>query len=1573
MKSVARLAALAALVLSGVAAAKPLYITVPRSYGSQEPVAVDVAFEDKGPVELRVLQPDNLDAFIRAQGDLRRAYQTPPTLNNPGRALSRGLNAVSAPGMWLLDTLNPAFRSEVGDVLPARPTVPGSGEPLAKVAEGPKKLVGVPPGFTVARSQWLNLDLGGADREFNVPGFNTGGESSGFQERRVVLAPLPAGTYVLQLVQGRVEGQVVLVVSDLTVQLKQTDGQVLVRVAGRDQKPRAGAQVQVYLPRGKGPAGTTDARGEVTLEVSEPRIIATASSGADTAIVDTDFYSALAVAPDVFIYSDRPIYKPGNEVKYRGLVRQPDTFLARLFTPRKREVTVKLISQEGRALSTRAPVDEFGAFHGTLKVPDDLGTGVLRVEAEVDGQPHQGEARVQDYVKPTFYLEVEPASETVVPGETLRVKVRARRYAGGTPAGAKYEVFLYRSLLDAPAWVDDAGKGGQGSAVTYGSGSSTEGKLSVPERLYSSVAARDATEDPWSSASTFDANGEAEIEVAVPALAAGEERIPYRYSLTIRARDDQETFANSTTAFFLSKVEVMGVARYSDAVVAKGGEATLAVRATTLSGKPYGVTQGEVEFVSRKPDGEEKSLGKRSFTTAADGTHREKVPTSDVGAVLARVVVKDKKGETWKGEETLLVIGGADEPVAQVPNLTLASLSGVLEPGNTARLVALMPDGWGPGGRDAGPVWVTLTGASLYGTQVVELTGRTLVHSFSVEKRFGSAVYASVAYPTATGRWEERTVAFRVVPRERTLTVEVQPRRAEAPPLTEQTLDVRVVDHEGRGVAAQLSVGVVDKAVYAIQSEFRPRVLDFFYPPARNNVTNFYSSEFQGYGYGEALARKMAGLPDHAFASIKPPSRQAKDLDKDTAHWDPTVVTDRDGRATVRFMLPSNQTLWVVTAVAADTSGRFGEGTSEFATRGGLNLYAALPQFLREGDEALASVRLSAGEKSPGSQLLDVKLASLGSLEAAQSQHKVELAKGGEKVVPVTLKATRTGAAQLAVDVTGGRDPLKDRKLFQVEPSAVEDTVKVSAWGGGALEVPAAKEATLARVELVLQPSMVDAALSTVRELLTYPYGCLEQLVSTTVPNVAVYQVLQQAGALAKLDTDTQALLAEARSRSVQGTARILNLSVKGGGFTWFGGYDTPSLPLTLIALDGLAYAAEAGLVDRGDSRIVDSSRWLEAQEGLPPEYEATRAYVLARLEGPKQAARVRALVNGAEGGELYPLALAVLAAEKAGIMKEPALQARLNSLVTKSGQGFAKLAEYKPGQEMEMSEAFFRFPLRRVGMTAIAAHAASFGTLDLTRARRRILEMLSEPDLSTFDRSTALLHSLWLLERDAKAFRGMTPPEVKGVKRAVKFSPRGMGLVAVLEPGTRTVDVGGFDGVATLQATTLTPLAAVQPKVEGMSIERAYYVLREGGKVKLGAGDTVSQGEEVYVELTLDARGESRVRSAYYVVEDAVPAGFVPLQEDKAFRGPPHSLPLAHEALRRRVLDPERATFFFEEPAWWSNSPRTLGYVLRAQFPGTFSAPPARIEDMYAASIHGRSAAASLKVVPSTKGTGDL
>lgn len=1538
--------------------AKPLYLTVPRAYGTDEDVAIDLAFSGREPVELRVLRPNDLEAFVRAQPNLRRAWTEPPLVVNPGRYLARGINALASPGPWWRDALSQNARAVVTGALPESTDDRRLGTRLHQTAP---KLVGLPPGMTLVRREMLNLDLGGLVGDFTVPGFEAWSSYSSFQERRVTLRPLPAGVYVLQVVQGRVEGQVTLVVTDLTVQVKQTDGTVLVRVAGRNLAPSVGTKVALYSSEGTGPTATTDQKGEARLPSTTSKLIVTARDGDDVAIVDTDFYSTLSSSPDVFIYSDRPIYKPGDEVGFRGLVRQPDSFLARLFTPKSKRVKVRLTP----GVSTTVDVDAFGSFHGVLKVPADAEPGVVRVVAEVENRSHQSEARVREYVKPTFYVEVEPENTTVQPGGKLKAVVKARRYSGGAPKEAAYEYFLYRTRLDSPAWVDDAGLGGEGSRVTYGSVSTSEGQLSVQHRLYSSVSTRVNPwdeEDPWKSAPRFDLDGNATIEFDVPALEEGDAALPWRYSITVRARDEQGAVATGGASLFLADCEVLGALSSSARLVRQGEPTVLAVRATTLDGRVYGRTSGHVEFEVESPRSGTRALTPKRLEFGEDGIARVAWPTSEVGTVVARVIVEDRKGESWAGEHTLLVAGTDEEAVANVAGLTLETPALVFEPGERAEVIALLPAGWGVDGTNQGNLWVTLSGNGIHSTELVRFDGRTYVHGLRIEKRFGSAVHVAIAHPTPMGRWEERSTALRVIPKERALSVQVEPSRLEAMPFGAQEIALRVVNHKGEGVRAQVSVGVVDKAVYAVQREFRPSVLDFFYPLVRNNVATFYSAEFQGYGYGEVLARFKGAFAPYEFAAIKPPSNQPNDKDRDTAYWNPAVTTDADGRASVRFNLPANQTLWVATVVAADASGRFGEGTAEFATRGGLNAVVSLPLFMRMGDEAQGSVRLSRGLADGGAldaKPLSVSLIGSKGLEGQTLDQGVQLQRGDEAVVAFDVKAAQEGAGQVALAVAGGQQVASARRI-PVRSSSFEETIRESVWGGGLLSFKAPEGATVAGASLSLRPTTVDVALATIRDLMSYPYGCLEQLVATTVPNVAVYRVLEETNALAKLDPDAQALMEQARSQAVLGTARILAMAVKGGGFTWFSGYATPSPAQTLMALDGLAYAVDAGLVERNDPRLVESLRWV-SELTLSPELDALRAWVVARLDGGRAAAQVRAFVDRAPEDDLYSVAMAMLAAKAAGVNGEPAIRGRLASMAQGAKPQIAKLAVWEPPEGR-----FHDFPLRRTGLAAVASHALLQDRADVDTARRLFVENLTEPGLSTLDRSTALLHGLWLLRNDSRELKARGAPVVRADKGDVKLSPVGLGFEAPVALDARAVDVAKFDGVAILEARVRRPYATVEASEHGLTVRRDYYVLRGDARVRLGQDMVVHPGEDVYVELqigtALDEPGRRR-SSAYTVVEDAVPAGFEPLDEDKHFRGAPFFLEITDQAVRKRDIGAERVTFFIEEPSAWTRAPRTVGYVMRARFPGRFVAPPATIEDMYMSSLNGRTGARILEV----------
>ena len=1560
--------------LSAPAAAKPLYITVNRAFSPSESPLVDVAFAEKGPVQLRVLQPKDLEKYLAKQENLRRAWDKPPSLDNPGRALSIGINEMRTPGRFLLFSLNAEMRAALGDTLVKRAEDDASTS--ASLATGARKLVGVPGDMSLVSQQWLNLDLGGGDRAFDVPGFSGWStSSSGFQERRVRLKPLPAGVYVLQLVQGNVEGQVVLVVTDLSVQVKQTDHKVLVRVASSAQRPVADAAITVRRAGGKPLTAKTDDKGEAFIDVEEPQLLITAQrpagAGTDTAIVDTEFFSTLAASPDVFLYTDRPIYRAGDDVQFRGIARQPDGFLSRLFAPKNRSVTVQLVAvgaaDNAVAATTVLTIDALGSFNGELHCPDDATEGVYRVQAVLDGAPHVGEVRVQEYVKPTFFLEVKTASDAVAPGGTIKATIKAERYAGGAPSNTAYEVTLTRTSLEAPTWVDDAGLGGEGSKVTYGSTSTTEGKLSVPERLYSTVTNRlnDGSadgEDTWKSAPVFDADGTATIEVPVPALAAGEERLPFKYTLSVRARDDQGTFAGSSTPLFLSPVDVMGAVRFSAAVVKAGATAAVTIRSTTLGGKVAPKTSGTVAFFARAANGDERELSTSTITTDDDGKATLEIPTKTIGAVIARVTLLDAKKATWTGEERLLVVGDRGEAVEWVPELVLTSLGGSVAPGDTTEIIAMLPDEWGPGGKAKGPLWITLGGTTIFETKLIaDAEGHTVVIPVEIEEEFGSAVYVSVGYPTRSGRWEERTVPFRIVPKERVLSISVVPTMAEAEPLGEQTVRLRVTDHRGRGVAAQVSLGVVDKAIYAVQAEFRPKAVDFFYPLVRNNVANFFSAEFQGYGYGHQIARRF-GDDGVRFAAVKPPKKKADE--RDTAYWNGSILTDDSGAATVTFRLPSNQTLWTMTAVAADVDGRVGEGLGQFATRGKSTVHVAAPQFLRVGDTATAMARFARGKDSDFKGSLNVAATSSGALVAKVDAGAVDLAGASERVVPVALSATSSGAGSLGLRVTGGASALLDTRSIDVEEAVVTDTVLSSKVGGGALSLPMLKDAKLTEVELVLQATLFDAALADLRELLVYPYGCLEQLVASTAPSLALVNALEQLKTIDQLSPESKALLVEGRSRATNGVQRILANAKPSGGFAWYGA-DTPSVEMTILGLGGLVPALKAGLVPARDTRVTSSLTWLEAQEGLSPQMDAWRAWVLAHHDPKRGQARVRAALAASSTSTPDPVtgAIVALAAEAAGLAKEPGTAEQVKVLAKAARAAFVGNAAGAGNVDDS-----FHFPLFATGRQAILGNAARLDGGDVAALKGRYLALYASEGLSTLDRATLIQHSLWLVVADAKATAAMKPPSVDGAG-TVKLVRRGAGLVALLADGTASVTVGAFDGVATLRARRTLPAASAPAVAEGFTIERRYWSIGSGTKKAIPAGGSVAQGDLVWVQLLVDLNGARQERSAYSVVEDFIPAGFSPLREDKEFRGAPLSLSLTPSQLRQRTFSPRKVAFFLEESAWWMGSPRELGYVMRADFAGTFIAPPATAEDMYRQSAHARTVSSSLTVTPSVNG----
>lgn len=1594
------LPALASLLLLAPAAAleaKEVYLTVRRDFGPNEEPEVDVHYTSSAPFTFRVLRPKDLDSFVAEQIDLRRAWRQPRLETNSARLLFQGLNHSSLSLDWLRDAVDAPMRKRLAPEL-------GGGSFSSrgtKLPEGPEKLIATPDGFELVTELAFFPDAEDAAAPFDVPGFDWWFSRSGsLRQRTVSLPKLGSGFYLVQVLQGDLEGQVVLVVNDVTAELQQTDGAALVRVARRDGRPLPGATVDVRNLQGKFVAkGKTDADGVLPLDVKGSELLAVVRDGKDVAIIDTEFFPTTALFPDVYLYTDRPLYKRGNVVKFRGILREPVDGRSRLLggpggTPAPTRATVSLVDLTGGTVvfDVEAAISRFGTFSGELPLGDQELNGVYRVVATLGEAKHSGEIRVKQYVKPIFLLKLATDAETLRAGESLKATVSVERYAGGVPPGVTYGAQLFRVRAETPAWVEDAGLGESGSATTYGW--DAKGEPAIVPYLVTSV------EDL-----AFDEAGQSTLELSLPETLPGPPNFDYKLLLKLFARDPDGNVAGLSRSFADRRSEVVALVRASGVYASPSRPATLSIRAVLPSGKPYGKTSGEAAL-TLTPYRRPPVTSRVAFTTGENGRYELPVPVNAPGKLDVLVTLKDRAGRATTAEASLVVASAkTGEPLADVSELVALPEREVLGPKDTARALLLLPEGWGEGGTNKGRLHLTFAGRRIHSHRVQPVDGLTTWISEPVSGAWGTAVSCLVAYPDPARGWVERTLTFRIPPRDRSLTVAVSPYAALVAPGKRQGVTLRVTDAAGKPVEAELSLSVVDKAVLDLAPEFRPPLLEFFYPLERLNLMTFYSREFQGYGYGERLASRFA--PNYWMAATKP-KRNPKE--EDTAYWNARVTTGPDGRATVSFRLPANQTTWHVTAVGADTSGRFGEGHAEFGTNSPVTLSLAAPVFLREGDETQARVLVSNRTAKPHAVAVTVA-APAGLTAKAPLELSSTLAPNAEGSGRGTYALSKTDpkgelrlAATLRID---GGNPVPFDQPIRTLPGTVTRVESLDVAAGESIPLDHAG-ATSREVRVAVATSLLAALAPSLDWFLQYPYGCAEQVTSQTVSAIVVRDALggpEGAGTPASpvpgvrkrflsggTTSDPAETLRNARELSAVGAARLKALQNADGSFVFWPGDGRGNVSMTAVVLLLLS-----SLDDPGPLRAIDAKKALGWLAAHVPESDGPRAVTLSFVEarfvalglssgaGTSLESRLRFQAEKvAASGTLLEQSLLLLALHDSGLKGlEPLARPLLASARAGVEQEVRKAGSADPARVTPLASTWDTYPGRVESTLAVAGRALqAYGQLSAADARslaRRLLASFDGATFgSTFETSLVLASTASLLGAEADvadpaALRltlgGRPVPE--GGVTAVR-TPGGLALTLRVPDGaTGPLVVSGVPAGSRLHArvTWEEPLASA-PEVKGpLGLTWEWFRLDPKTGATSPLTGRLAVGDLVYVRLRFE-RGPRRSwwGSSYYILSDQVPAGLSVVEEDKIYEGSPWKLPLRAAGVARRDVGADRVRWFFAFDHGFMDRAREVGYVLRAQHAGDFATGVARLQDFYDDGLYSQTASRRIGIDPAKR-----
>ncbi|MCZ6514848.1 MAG: MG2 domain-containing protein, partial [Acidobacteria bacterium] len=1011
------------------------------------------------------------------------------------------------------------------------------------------------------------------------------------------------GLYLVEAVHKDLRAYTIVLVTGLVVITKSAPGHVLAYVVDRTQgTPIPGATVHILSSKKEVARVETDAQGlaEVRLEETKPEDPMVMVRTADDFAVDSLYSWYLNSDPDKYwvgyIYSDRPVYRPGHQVRFKGILRTQVGAAYRL--PEMETVQVEVQDPEGKPVF-RKTIDfsRVGTIQGefTLSVAAVLGYYSINVRAGPDMEGTlEGGFHVEEYKKPEYKVEVQPTQTRVLQGDAIRATIQADYYFGEPVKNAKVTYVVHRSRYWFPLYADEdewENEGEGGDYYDYGSDQVLEKE------------------------GTLDAEGKLQIRIPT---AVSDRKWDMRYRIEARVRDE----GNREIVGFRSVLATYGnfvLNVEPDRYVYEPGQAAgITIEARDYRSNPVEtLVRVELAKWSWREKSRQRPLVTMQTRTNANGIAKVRLPLREQGSFRVRVIASAAKGREIEDSGYLWVAGagrawygGSRERVDIIPDKKS------YKPGDVAKVLIVT-------GKPAAHLLVTTEGREIHSHRTLVATGPTLTIEVPIRAEYAPNFFLGVAFVLENELFAG-TKKIKVPPVEQQLNVEVRSSKQVYKPQEPAVFTVTAKDHRGRPVAAEFSLGVVDESVYAIRPEAAQNIVKFFYGSVGNRVDT--DSSFSYYFHGASgkksmeLARNLseavmlrAGdlvqLKEAEAPLVEPQIRKAF---PDTILWLGAVTTDARGRATARVTLPDALTTWRATARGVTGDTKVGSAVHRAVTRKNLILRLSVPRFFTEGDEVTISALIHNYLKTAKTAHVSLETEGLTIIEGQKQE--VRVPSQGEARVDFRVRAGKFRQAKLLGKV-----------LTDEESDALELTLPIVPYGvklaqaqSGSLSEPA-EETTVAltfpgeiepssrSMEIRVTPSVAGAIFGALEFLTTFPYGCTEQTMSSFLPNIIVAQAMKDLNVKSNVDPG------RLEKKIRQGLDRLYDFQHSDGGWGWWKTDESHAF-MTAYVISGLAEARAAGYEIQED--VIDNGRrWLEKEfpqtQRVTPDLRAYMAYAL--------------------------------------------------------------------------------------------------------------------------------------------------------------------------------------------------------------------------------------------------------------------------------------------------------------------------------------------------------------------------
>lgn len=1327
---------------------------------------------------------------------------------------------------------------------------------------------------------------------------------------------LPPGLYYLTVTGqdmasiDRTTTRRLLARTDLNIVLKAGQDEALAWVTDlKSGQPVAGVNVRFFSRDKIDVTVTTDSDGVARLEdmktrqAWEPLVAIGSSASGQFGVASSEWQTGISpwdfdlpggmssAQYNAYVYTDRPIYRPGQTVYWKAIVRRDDD--AQYSLPDAGQaMTVTINDDRGNTLLEQlVRLTPQGTADGELDLATDATLGYYFLSTRLDDDTSYGVGfQVAEYRKPEYELTAATDKPEYIQGEQVNVTVKADYFFGAPVKNARVKWVLLSadSSFSPPGmegysfsdwnWYDDGTQNPFGRELGQGEG------VTDAEGRFTFVAPADISQFKESQRFTFD--------------------------ITVTDANNQPV---STQASALVHKGAFYIGLKPEEYVAEAGYPTaMAVVTVDPQGVPVANTEvtlvvNQVEWRSVRQEAED---GRFYWTTVPQKTAimTETVRTNFAGEASLEwkplqagdhkieATARDRAGHTIRSAAWVWVTGPEYTAWRQENNDRIQLIPDQLEyeVGDTARVLVASPY--------QGDVMALLAveRGGILEYEVIELTGNSQVLDLPVKAEYAPNAFVSLVIvkgmdatspsPSFRAGLAELKVSVAgkvlevtTLPQTEEVTADGEPK---AGPREAITYEVQTLDSEGAPVSADVSLALVDKAVLSLADDQAGTMVDRFYSERPDGIQTATTLVVN---VDRLVAQVPEGGKGGGGGGFDAGAFTVRSEFLDLAFWQATVRTGSDGKARVEVTLPDNLTTWTMDARAASPETLVGQSQSDLIATKELLIRPSLPRFFVDGDRAEIGGIIQ--NNTDREQSVRIRLQAEGlEIGAPAAVDALIPAQGSSKVTwPVTVV---TAGSDVTVEMvaraeTGDLSDALRITLPVHRYSTPEVTGTSGEVGPGetkleAILVPNEAEPDRGGLEVVIEPSLAAGMRGGLDYLEHYPYECVEQTLSRFLPNVVTYAALRD------LDLERPGLESDLRQQVSVGLQGIYAKQHIDGGWGWWQ-TDDSNLFVTAYVVFGLAQAREAGfavdpaVLTRGAQYLQQN---LKAPQGLSSWQANQQAFIVYALAeaGVFEPNRAGALYEQREKLSLYAKAYLAMALDLIG---DDAAPARVRTLLDEiSGAAVASAT----GTHWEEAYVDYRNMNSDVRTTAIVLEALATLDPDNALAPNAVRWLMAIRNADRWETTQENAWSIMALSdwmaasgelegqygwevrlNGAQTGSGSVTPETVEATTVLQ-----MGMDELLRDRTNALEIERSDGPGKMyynaHLQTYLPADSLEPLSRGITVNRSFRLADcdapDGETCPPVMQARVGDVLEVVVDLTVPDTMH------YLILESPLPAG---------------------------------------------------------------------------------------------------